>query len=89
MAFKMFGCQHRRHPSQGNAATGSVHLIVIVSSITQLGRITHQIEFLKTPILQGNISPWLDDLLSHQASQSFSGWRLSKVGRVRAIGWRF
>ena len=97
MAFKMYGCQHKRHPSQGNAAIGSVQLIVTVSSIKRLGGITHQKEFLKTPILQeiiqiilqGKISPWLDDLLSDQASQSFSSWCLNKAGRVRPIGWRF
>ena len=97
MAFKMLGCQQRRHPSQGNAATSSVHLIVTVSSITQVGGITHQKEFLKTPILQeiiqiilqGKTYAWLADLPSDQASQSFSGWRLNKAGWVRPIGWRF
>ena len=76
MASKMSGCHHRRKPLQGNAATGSVHLIVTVSSITQLGGITHQKEFLKTPILQaiiqiifqGKTSSWLVDLLSYQES---------------------
>ena len=97
MAFKMSGCQHRRHPSQGNAATGSVHLIVTVSSITQFGGITHHKELLKTPILQaiiqiilqGKTSAWLANLLSNQSIQSFSGWCLSNSGRVRPIGWRF
>ena len=97
MAFKIPVYQHRRHPSHGNAATGSVHLIVTVSYVTRLGGISHQKEFLNTPIsqaiiqiiLQGNTSAWLADLLSDQASQSFSGWRLSKSGRVRLIGWRF
>ena len=52
MAFKMSDCQRMRHPSQGNAATGSVRLIVTISYVTWLGGITHQKEFLKTPILQ-------------------------------------
>ena len=82
MDFKMSDCQRRRHPSQGNAATGSFCLIVTVSSVTQLGGITHQNEFLKTPIfqaiiqiiLQGKTSPWLANLLSDKASQPFSSW---------------
>ena len=73
MAFKIFVCQHKREPSQGNAAIGSVHLIVTVSSVTRLGCITHQRELLKTPILQaiiqiilqGKIYAWLADLLSN------------------------